>query len=144
MAVVLDANDVVGVVGVVVAEVQQDFQLNSGLVLELLLVSNDLDSDNFLGLVVEALQGLTKAALAEEVNDFEPEGDLVLEHYVVVSSLVVIPEVEGVGLGALDFFCFEAQEKDLLVVEDLALFILGQALSFQEVLQYLGARDRQR
>ena len=107
MAVVFDSDDVVGVVWVVVAQVKQDFKLNSGLMLELFLVSYYLDRHNFFGFVVEALQGLSKAPFSKKVNNFEPESNLVFEHDVVVAAFVVVAEVKRVALTAVDLLGVE-------------------------------------
>ena len=66
-AVVLDSNDVVRVFRVILLQMKQDFQFDSGLVLELLLVSNHLDCYDLSGLMVFAFECLTKRSFAEEV-----------------------------------------------------------------------------
>ena len=64
---VLHSNDVVLIVAILRVQELQYAQLHAGLVLELLLVANDFDGDDLLCPVVEALDGLTEAALAKEL-----------------------------------------------------------------------------
>lgn len=61
--VVFDSDDVVLVVWVVVVQVLEDPKLNACLILELLLVTDQLDGHRFLSLVVQARDGLAKASL---------------------------------------------------------------------------------
>jgi hypothetical protein len=56
--VVLNANDVEGIVWVVLLQVHQDLQLYACLVLETLLISDQLNRDVLLGFVVEAFDSL--------------------------------------------------------------------------------------
>ena len=58
--VVLNANDIEGIIWVILLQVHQDLELYSCLVLETLLVSDQLNRDMLLGLVVEAFDGLTE------------------------------------------------------------------------------------
>ena len=67
---VLDSNDIVLVVPVMVVEILEDSQLHTSLILELLLIANDFDSDTLVGLVIKTLDSLTKAALAQELEYF--------------------------------------------------------------------------
>ena len=61
--VVLDANDVEGIIGVILLQVHEDLEFYSCLVLETLLVSDELNRDMLLGLVVEAFDGLAERTL---------------------------------------------------------------------------------
>ena len=67
---VLDSDDIVLVVPVMVVEILEDSQLHTSLILELLLIANDFDSDTLVGLVIKTLDSLTKAALAQELEYF--------------------------------------------------------------------------
>jgi hypothetical protein len=62
--IVLHSDDVVHIVLVVIVKVFQYAQFDASLVLELLFVSDYLDSDHFLSLVIQAFDCLTKTALA--------------------------------------------------------------------------------
>lgn len=59
-AVIFDTNDVVGVFWIILLQVQQNFELNTSLMLELLFVSDDLDCNDLASLVIDALQSLSK------------------------------------------------------------------------------------
>ena len=63
-AVVFDPYYVVGIIRVILLQMQQYFQLDAGLVLELLLISDDLQGYDFFGLVVDALERLPEGSLA--------------------------------------------------------------------------------
>ena len=68
--VVLDPNDVVGVFGIMLFKIRKDVQLNSSLMMEPLLVSNDLHCYKLIGLVVVALKSLAEASLPKGLEDF--------------------------------------------------------------------------
>jgi hypothetical protein len=53
------------------------------------LVSYYLYCYKLIGLVVIAFKGLTKAALAEEFNDFISVAHMIFEHYLIISSIIV-------------------------------------------------------
>ena len=59
-AVVFDPNDIVCVLRVIFLEVQQYLELYASLMLELLLVPDDLDCDDFARLVIDTFEGLSK------------------------------------------------------------------------------------
>jgi len=65
--VVEHSHNIVLIILILRFEVAQKLQLNSCLVLEALLVSNDFNSDNLLVFVVKALQGLSKTTRAKFV-----------------------------------------------------------------------------
>ena len=77
-AVVLDPNDIICVVRVIFLKMQQYFQLHSRLVLELLLVSDNLDRNNFSSFVIDTFESLPEGALAQKVDDLESIGYLIL------------------------------------------------------------------
>ena len=116
---------------------QQDLELNTCLVLEFLLVPDDLDGDDLTSLMINALQGLAKRSFAQEVDDLEPVCDLILEYDVVVAPLIVVAAIILVVLAALDLLGSETQEVARLVVQDLALLVLGEPWPLQVMLQDL-------
>jgi hypothetical protein len=59
-AVVFDSNNVVRVLGIVLFQMQQNLEFYTCLMLELLLVPDDLDCDDFARLVIDAFEGLSK------------------------------------------------------------------------------------
>ena len=52
-AVVLDSDDVIGVLGIVVPQMKQDLELHTSLMFEFLLVPNNLECNNLSGLVID-------------------------------------------------------------------------------------------
>lgn len=129
-AIILNPNNIVRVLWVIFFQVQQDFQLNACLVLELFLVPDNFDGDDLVCLVVYAFKCLAERALAKEVKDFEAVSDVVLEDDVVVAALIVIAAIELVVLAPLDLFSPNSEEKAGLIVQDLAFLVLSQARPF--------------
>lgn len=138
-AVVFDPNDVVGIIWVVLFEMQQYFQLDASLVLELLFISDDLQGNDFFGLVVDALECLPKGALTEEVQDLEPVSNMILQDDAVIASFVIIAEIVLLLSRALDLLGSDAQEVALSVIEDFTLFVFSETWPFQVMLEHLGA-----
>ena len=60
------------------------------LFVELLLVLDDLEGDGVTGLVIQRLDHLAEAALAEIADDLVAEGDVVAGNGLVVAVLVVV------------------------------------------------------
>jgi len=63
-AVVLDPDNIIGVFWVVFSQVEQNLQLYSGLVLELLLIPYDLNGYDLSRHVIDAFQSLSEASFA--------------------------------------------------------------------------------
>ena len=118
-AVVQDLDDVVRVVGVLVLQVLQDFEFHSSLVLVPLLVLDDLHRHHLLCLVVQALESLSKAAFAEEVQHLKSIRDVVLQNDLVITVFVVIPVVVVLARFAPDLVIgsFQTQAVHLFVVK---------------------------
>ena len=91
--IVLDPNDVVGVILIEFLQMHQYLKLNTCLVLEALFVSNQFDGNTLLGFMVKALNGLTETTLTKEFNNFEPVSDVILHDNFVISSLIIITKV---------------------------------------------------
>lgn len=77
-AVVFDPNDIICIVRVVFFQMKQDFKFDSGLVLEFLLVSDNLESHNLFGLMIDTFESLSKGSLTKEVKDLKPVCDMIL------------------------------------------------------------------
>ena len=67
--------------------------LDERLVVEALLVANDLERLERLGLVVPHLDHLAERALAEHGQDLVPEQHVIVQHNRIVAALVVVPAV---------------------------------------------------
>ena len=127
VAVVLDLDDVVGVIWVLILQVLQYVQLDTCLVLIPFLVLDDLDGDNLPSLVVQALQSLTKRSLTKEVDHLKSKAEMVMQHHLVVSVLVVIAiVVVPAGRLAMHFVLQRLVPNivNLAVVQQLSLLII--------------------
>jgi hypothetical protein len=130
--VVFDADHVALVRRVVVVQVLQDFQLHARLVLELPLVADHLDGHCLLGLVVQTLDCLSEASLAEEGEHLVAEGDVVVEDDLVVALLVVEPVVKDAHLLETLFVALHLLGRSLFddVAFDLLFTVLAQIVNF--------------
>lgn len=114
--VVLYPDDVERIILIVLLQVHQDLELHARLMLKTLLVSYQLYRYLFLSLMIEALERLSEAALAKELNDLKAVGDLVLQDDLVVAALIVVTKVIGMQWRALDLLRAQSQEINLLIV----------------------------
>mmetsp|Transcript_13259 Transcript_13259/g.20748 ORF Transcript_13259/g.20748 Transcript_13259/m.20748 type:complete len:200 (-) Transcript_13259:3777-4376(-) len=96
--VVIHSDHVVLILLVMLVQVFQDLQFHTCLILELLLVSNDLDGDGRASLVVMALHCLAETPRTKEFYDFVAVTQVVFELSLVISLIVIIPVVEDVHL----------------------------------------------
>ncbi len=110
-----------------VLQVLQNVDLDHALLLKALLAPYDLHRHVLLLLVVEALEHLAEAALAQCLDDLVAVGDVVLVGLQVRAVLVVIV------LGARGTYLLgvQAQEPDLGVLVDLLSLELGQLVAVQ-------------
>jgi hypothetical protein len=91
------------VLGVVLLREEEEFGLNGRLVVVLLLILNKFHSHHLLGLVVETFEDLAEGALANLLDDLEPEANLViLRDPVVAVSIIVAVVNDPLGLGGVD------------------------------------------
>lgn len=117
---------------------EQYLQLNSCLVLELLLVADDLDCNNLAGLVVHTLQCLAERAFSEEINDLKSVSDVILENYVVVASFVIVAVIVLLLLRSFYFLRAQSEEIANFVVEYFTLFVLRETWLSQKVPENFG------
>lgn len=68
----------------------QDFDLHKGLLVKASLVTDHLHSSHHFVLVVTALEDLSEAAFPQYSQDFIPVCQLIVVHYIVVSSFIII------------------------------------------------------
>lgn len=124
----LDANYVLLVLWVVVAQLIQYLCLDEALLIQAFLVSEYLEGDVLLVLVVKTFEDLAEAALAEPVDDLETVADVLA----LLGDVLVLVVVEAVvvhavrcGRWALLGFAFvDVEPIDGVVVEDLLLLDL--------------------
>jgi len=120
-AMIFDLDDVILILRVLLLEVLEDAKLDTCLVLVSLLVFDDFDGNNLACFVVQALQSLAKAAPSEKVKNLESVIDVIFEHHIVVTVLVVVSIVVQLSRRlALYFYSIESQEVDFLKVEQLS------------------------
>lgn len=139
-AVVFDSYNVVRVIWVVVTQVKQDLEFYSSLMLELLLVSNDLDCDCFSSFVINAFQCLTKGAFPQEVDDLKPVGNMILQDHIIITAVIIISAIIINVLMAFDLFGSKTKIITSNIVKELTLFILRKIRLPQEMLQHFGTR----
>lgn len=118
---------VVRPVGVLFPQLVQYPHLDEGLVVEALLVADDFDCHVLVGFVVQRPDDLAEAALADDLEDFVPVADVVVDHLVVAAVVVVVARVEGAARFGVDFARVQPEVVHLGVLFNLLLFVVGQA-----------------
>lgn len=91
--IVLYPDDVVCVIRIIFLQVHEDLKFDARLVLEPFLIPDELYRHHLLCLVVETLQGLSEAALTQELQHLETVSNMVLNHYLIVPTFIVEAEV---------------------------------------------------
>ena len=91
--IVFHVNDVHSVFGVVFLQKLEDLQLNACLEIVLLLVFDDLNSDIFLCLVIEALNSYSEGTPAQMFKNFIPVGEVIFHQNSVVPFRVIVSAV---------------------------------------------------
>ena len=123
--IVVQMDHIHNVFGVILLQELQDFQLNTGLVVVLLLVLHDFDADLLLDLVVEAFDCRSERALSQEALDFVSIANVVVRDYFVVALVVIVAEVVLKLAAALHLLsCRSSDEIDLRVVLDFLLLVV--------------------
>jgi len=89
--------------------------------LEFFLIANDLYGYNFTSHMVYALQCLTETTLTEEVDNFKSVTNMIVDDYIIIAIIIVIPVVVFLTWATLDLIVgmFYSEEVDLLVVHEL-------------------------
>ena len=111
-------------------EIFQDFDLDHGLIVETLLVTDDLDSNHVASLMIATSQNLSERALAESIDDFVSKRNMIAFDYEVVSSLVIVSEVLC-GRSAVCHVLLSSVsgEEDVLVFINFLLLIIAELIS---------------
>jgi hypothetical protein len=139
-AVVFDSNNVICIILVILFQMKKNLELNSSLMLILLIVPDDLDRYCLSSFVVQAFQSLSKTTLSKEGNHFKPVGNMILDNHIVVTSLIIEAIVILQVFRTLYLFSTYAQEVTFFVVENFTLFILCKSWNLEEVAKNLGTR----
>ena len=84
-----DAHNVLFILRVILLEFLEDASLDKALLVQALLVTEDLQSNDLLLLVVEAFEDLAEGALANSLLDFEAISDVVV-HVANVFTFVIV------------------------------------------------------
>lgn len=119
-----DSNDVIIVLRIIISQMCKHIHFNISLIVKLLLVSNNLQSNKLFVLMIETFQSLSKAAFSKRRYNFESKGDVVLEHYVIVTSLIIISIIKFIPDSCIDFLCFLANEVNFFVIKNFSLFMI--------------------
>ena len=126
--VVLHVNNVHCIVRIIFLKVLKDFELDSGLIVVLLLVFDDFESYLLLALVIKALDGDAERALAEELLDLVPISDVVPHNDLVVALVIIVAKVVLALQGPFDLLATLPDVEDLGVVKDLLHLESGKVL----------------
>ena len=126
--VVLHVNNVHCIVRIIFLKVLKDFELDSGLIVVLLLVFDDFESYLLLALVIKALDGDAERALAEELLDLIPISDVVPHNDLVDALVIIVAEVLLALQGPFDLLAALPDVEDLGVVKDLLHLEGGKVL----------------
>lgn len=98
---------------------------------ESLLVPDDLDGDVMVCLVVQRPDHLSKAALANHLQDLIPVRDVVMYHLVVAAIVIVVAAVQHRACFGVNLARVQAEIPDLRVLFNLLLFIVRHAVPVQ-------------
>ena len=101
----------------------QHIDLNIGLIVEFLLVSDDLQSHIFLLFMIINLDALAKRTFSNMLDDLEPIGNMITDDYFVISSIIVIAWVVFKPLSSFDLVAF-TDEPYLFEIKYLGKFVI--------------------
>ena len=100
--IVVHPHNIVLIILILQFKVAKKTEFDACLMLEALLVADDLDGDYSLTLVIVAFECLTETTRAQFVHDFEAIREMVLHHDLIVTSLIIKPEVVSKQRRCLD------------------------------------------
>lgn len=129
--IVQHVDDVMRVIGVLLAQLVQDANLDQRLVMEPLLVPDYLDGHVLVGFVVQGPNDLAEAALANHLEDLVAVRDVVMDHLVVAPVVIVVAAVQHRSRFRVDLARVQAEVPDLVVLFDLLLLEVSQAVAVQ-------------
>lgn len=121
--VVIHVDDVERVVLVLLGEMLQDANLLLSLAVKPLFVSDHLEGDVLVRLVVVDFQDLTEGAFANYFEDFVAIGDVVVGDVGVGALFIIISTVARSANNAGSFLGVSTDEVDLRIVEYFVVFV---------------------
>ena len=127
--IILHVNDIHSIVWVIISQVLQYLELNPSLVVVLLFIFDNFESDHFLSFVVETPNGLPERAFSQELLDFIPVANVIVHAHFIVAFVIVIPIIKVILHRSLSFALAVLTNVEYLwVVYDLLELILGEVL----------------
>ena len=88
--IVLNMNDIHNVFNIMLTKILQDLKFNGSLIVVLLLILDNLDSNLPLLLMIKALQCSPKAALAQKLLDLISIANVISHDHLVVTLIVIV------------------------------------------------------
>lgn len=117
-----DVDEVVCVVLVVLADVLQDLDLNLSLLVETSLVTNNLEREELLRLVVVRANNVSKRPLAKTLDNLKAEANMVVLHKLVSTLVVIVPAVGSFVVSRDNLLGLRANKIHLRELQNLHLF----------------------
>lgn len=103
------------------------FKFDSCLMLKPSLVPNYFNCDNLLAFMVKAFESLAEWPWPNPIDYFIPVPYMIIHHYVVVASIIIIPEVQWLAAWPINFdWLWGADEVYQWNSNDFLLFIVCQ------------------
>lgn len=121
-----DSNNIISVQRIIISQMGEHIHLNIRLIIKLLLVPNDLQSNKLLGLVIKHSQSLAKGSLPNRANYLISVPNMILEDHKVISSLVIIPKIMLMPYSSIYFLCLMPNKPDFLEIKYFALLVVGK------------------
>ena len=83
---------------------------------------------------------MSEGPLSKIIDYLESVRNLILQHNIIVSSIIIVAKVVLECLRSFDLLRAYSEKVTHLVVEYFTFFVFGQACLFQIVLEHLGSR----
>ena len=83
---------------------KQYLELDTRLMLELLLVPDDLDSHNLSCLMIDTFKSLSKTTFAKEVKYLISISNMIFDHHIIITSLIIVAIIVLLVLAASYLF----------------------------------------
>ena len=123
--VLFHVHDIQRIVVIHVLQVLQNIDLDHTLLLESFLASDYLHSHMLFSFMVEALEHLAKAALAERLEYFVSICNVILDHFRVGTILVIVV----FDTCRLDFLGIQTEKPDFRILINFTLFKLREFIT---------------